>query len=178
MTSAISKQVSEFKSDTIQATSENSALATNIFIFSPFFYFSILQNTRAHPQLLCWLSRFFQEKQSVKQKKKNIFFLHLAPQKRLSHKFQTKKKQRRSGQAPGYTYRSRAATTMGRGHMVCTHQTILSTTCVSVCDSFSLSLLPHIWPPCQPPPPTRAAQLRCDLWTRPKWALWCCTKQR
>ena len=49
MTIAISRQVSEFKSDTIQTTSENCALKKKD-SFS--ILFAILQSSRAHSQLL------------------------------------------------------------------------------------------------------------------------------
>ena len=96
-----------------------------------------------HPKKGCF--------KNVKKKQKQKTHTHSAPQAR-----------------PQATHVLASAATMGRGHMECTLQTILSTTCLSVCGSFSLSLLPCPSRPCQPPPPTRASQLRCDLWPRPK----------
>jgi hypothetical protein len=82
--------------------------------------------------------------------------------------FTTEKNRKKvRGQAPlQNTCASRIPITRWREATRCfLRQTILSTTCV--CDSFFL--LPHPSPPCPPPLPTTAPQLRCDLRARPKW---------
>jgi hypothetical protein len=53
----------------------------------------------------------------IKQKRKNVFFLHLTPHEGLFHKcLKKKKKQRRSGQAPGRTCTSLSHNDGKRSH--------------------------------------------------------------
>jgi len=62
-----------------------------------------------------------------------------------------------------------SAPTMGREATRCFPlQTSSSTTYVCVLLSLLISLIPYPWRPCQPPLPTAAPQLRCDLLPRPK----------
>jgi hypothetical protein len=82
-------------------------------------------------------------------------------------KKQKKTKQRLSGLAPGRTCTSLSRNNGKRSHGVYSLHHLVNHVCVSVCDSFSLSLLPYPSPPCQPPPPTRASQLRFDHSARP-----------
>ena len=125
----ISTQVSEFKSDTIQARNGESALATEIFIFSIFCNSSKRSSASSAPLLtltiLSWERRCQTEKEIIKKegvksnrKGKTCSFCIWHPTKGYftNVKKKTKKKQRRSGQAPGRTCTSLSHNDGKRSH--------------------------------------------------------------
>ena len=90
MTFVIQRQLSDFKSDTIQTTSENRALPTNKSLFD--FLFAILQNDRTHCQLLLRLLQCLKVKAGALHKRNNVFFLHLVPLEGLCHNGKKRKR--------------------------------------------------------------------------------------
>jgi hypothetical protein len=89
MTFAITRQVSEFTSDTIQATNEKCALATKTSLFSIFF------NSSKHPSApsapLLTLTILSSERKSQTEKENHIL-LALGTPRKLSHNGEKKKK--------------------------------------------------------------------------------------
>jgi hypothetical protein len=125
-----------------------------------FFHSSKLSSALSAP---LWLSQLFQEKKGgriysscIRQpsKARTVFFFSV-----------------RACSTPPCVHVLTTATTIGmRSHGASSSKHPVNHVCV--CTSVSLSLLPHSWPPCEPQLPTRAAQLRCDHWSRPSWVRW------
>ena len=155
MTLAIARQVSEFTSDTIQTTSENTALPTKRLFLNSFCNSSKRSSAPSAPPLT--LAMLESESRHITQKEiNNVFFLHLASHKRLVYNGKKKRKK---------------VLEVKRGHTVLPPSNHLVNH-MCVCISLSMPLLPRPSPPCQPPLPTTAPQLRCDHCSRPKWVQW------
>jgi len=145
MTIAISRQVSEFKSDTIQTTSENCALTTKRLFFNYFCNSSKLSSALSAPPLT--LAMLESENRGITQKEGK------------------KKKSARACSTPGRTCLL-SYNEVNRDDTVIPPSNHLVNN-LRVFDSLSMSLLPCSSPPCQPPLPTTAAQLRCGHCARP-----------
>jgi hypothetical protein len=163
MTLVSSRQVSEFKSDTIQTTSENCALPTKRHFLNSFCDSSKLSSALSAPPLT--LAMLESENRRITQKESCVLLEFCTLRRALSQR-KKKGKSARAGSTPGRTCISLSSNEVKRGHMVLPLSNHLDNH-VCVCDSLSMSLLPDSWPPCQPPLPTTAAQLRCDLRARP-----------
>ena len=166
MTIAISREVSEFTSDTIQTTSENTALPTKDRHFLNSFCNSSKRSSvlSAPPLTLAML-----ESGSRRITQKEIMYSSCIwhSSKGSFHNGKKKEKSARAGSTPGRTCISLSSNEVKRDHMVLPPANHLDNH-ICVCDSLSFSHLPHPWPPCQPPLPTTAPQLRCDRFPRPK----------
>ena len=90
MTIAISRQVSEFKSDTIQTTSENCALPTKGLFFNYFCNSSKLSSALSDPPLT--LAMLESENRGITQKESYILLVFGIPQRALSQRKKEKKK--------------------------------------------------------------------------------------
>ena len=132
--------------------------------------FAILQNSRAHSQLLFWLSQLLEVKTGALHKRNHVFFLHLAPLEKLFHNGNKGEKNGAVHARPQAICGTSLSSNDGkRGHTVLPLSNHLDNH-LCVCDSLSMSLLPYTWPPCQPPLPTTAPQLRCNRSARHSWA--------
>ena len=97
MTLAIARQVSEFTSDTIQTTSENTALPTKRLFLNSFCNSSKRSSAPSAPPLT--LAMLESESRHITQKEiNNVFFLHLASHKRLVYNGKRKKKKSARGE--------------------------------------------------------------------------------
>ena len=164
MTLVSSRQVSEFTSDTYQTTSENCALPTKRHFLNYFCNSSKLSSALSAPPLT--LAMLESESRRITQKEERILLAFGTPRRAL---FTTKKKRKKSARAsstPGRTCMSFSSNDGKRDHMVLPPSNHLDNH-VCVCESLSMSLLPHSWRPCQPPLPTTAPQLRCDRFPMP-----------
>ena len=159
MTLVSSRQVSEFTSDTIQTTSENCALPTKRHFLNYFCNSSKLSSALSAPPLT--LAMLESESRRITQKEERILLAFGTPRRAL---FTTKKKRKKSARAsstPGRTCMSFSSNEVKRGYMVLPPSNhLINHMCV--CESLSMSLLPRTSPPCQPPLPTTAPQLRCN----------------
>ena len=140
-TSAISKQVSEFTSDTIETTNRKSALATKIFIFSHFFqFFKTLERTFSSS---VDSQNSFKRKKVSNRKRKTCSSCIWHPTKGCFKNSKTKiktKKQRRSGRASGRTCTSLSHNDGKRSHGVYSPNHLVNHKCISVCVILSLCL--------------------------------------
>jgi len=165
MTLAISRQVSEFTSDTIQTTSENTALPTKDRHFLNSFFNSSKRSSAlsAPPLTLAML-----ESGSRRITQKEIMYSSCIwhSSKGSFHNGKKKEKSARAGSTPGRTCISLSSNEVKRDHMVLPPSIHLDNL-MCVCNSLSFFLSPHPPRPCQPPLPTTAPQLPCGLCARP-----------
>jgi len=167
MTFVISRQVSEFKSDTIQTTSENRALPTKKLFLNSICYSSKRSSALSAPLLT--LATLESESRRIIKKGIVCSSCIWHPSKG-SFTTGKKKKKKIAAPKPGPRLHVRFSLSSNdgkRGHTVLPPSNHLANN-ISVCFSLSMSRLPYPWRPCQPPLPTTAPQLRCDLWPRPK----------
>ena len=137
MAFVISKKVSEFTSDTIQTTSENTALPKKQTLFQLFLqFFRTLERTLSSS---FELSQCLKVKAGTLQINSNEFFLHLASHKRLVYNGKKKKKVLERVPPQGAHVLASATTRWRKATRCFLLQTILSNTYVCVIRSLSLS---------------------------------------
>ena len=134
MTLVISRQVSEFKSDTIQTTSENCALPTKRHFLNYFCNSSKLSSALSAPPLT--LAMLESESRRITQKESCILLAFGTRRRALFTTKKKRKKSARAGSTPGRTCISLSSNNGKKDH------TVLPSSChhvnhICVCDSFA-----------------------------------------
>jgi len=167
MTLVISRQVSEFKSDTIQTTSENCALPTKRLFLNSFCNSSKRSSALSAPLLT--LAMLESESRRITQKEIMYSSCIWHPSMGSFHNGEKKKEKKCADRLHprAHMYELQRQRSEERPHGFSSFKpSCQSHACVCVCNTLSFFLLPHSWRPCQPPLPTTAPQLRCDRFPR------------
>ena len=128
----------------IQATIENSALATKIFIFPPlFFFFNSSKHSSAPSAPLLTLTILSRETKCQTEKEKH-FLLAFGTPEQIVTQLSNKKKQRRSGQAPGRTCTSLSHNDWKRSHGVYSPNHLVNHMCKCVWFFLFVSLTAYL----------------------------------
>jgi len=172
-TFATSRQVYEFTSDTIDTRSERGAFSTqeNIYFTFHFFFLTLVRAQNSSHDSLNYLTK----KRSAIHERRRSPVPFSFPWNGLSQWKNLKKEKCGSVlylRAHMYTQLQRRDERPWRLLPKQTCQPHASVN-ASLCDSlsYSHSLLHCLWPPYQPQPSPRPAQLRCNLCARQTWAL-------